>query len=66
MFGPESLFGKGLFRGSMSCVWDEVGVPWAEFAGDWFAPCEGEEVPEDESFFLEDLLESLARESCSC
>jgi hypothetical protein len=49
-------------------VWDEVGVAWAELAGEWFAdpPCDGEAVPELEAspFFLEDLLDSLALESC--
>jgi hypothetical protein len=55
-------------------VVDEVGVPWLEVAGDWAVPCEGEALPEEAveaveapSFFLEDdLVESLARESCSC
>lgn len=40
----------------------------ADEAGDCVEepPWEGDDVPEDESFFLEDLLESLALESCSC
>ena len=49
-------------RASASWVCDEEGVT---LAGE-LAPCEGEAVPEDESFFLEDLLPSFARESCSC
>lgn len=53
--------GSGLLRESTSCVWDEEGVP----EGDCVEPCEGEAVPELESFFLEGFL-SLARESCSC
>jgi hypothetical protein len=58
--------GRGLLRESTSCVCEEVGVAWAEPDGDCVAPpWEGEEVPEFESFFLEDLL-SFARESCSC
>lgn len=44
-------------RESTSWVWDEEGVP----EGDCVEPCEGEAVPELDSFFLEDLL-SLARE----
>lgn len=60
-FSPE---GRGLLRESTSWVWEEVGVAWAEPDGEDVA-CEGEDVPELESFFLDDLL-SLARESCSC
>jgi hypothetical protein len=42
-----------------------------EVAGDWALPCEGEALPEEAveapSFFFEDdLVESLALESCSC
>lgn len=70
--GTLSLLGKGLFRGStLSCVVEDVGVPWAELAGDCDEPpSEGDAVPEPpeaESFFFdEDLLDSFARESCSC
>ena len=53
--------GSGLLRESISWVWEDEGVP----EGDCVEPCEGEAVPELDSFFLEDLL-SLARESCSC
>jgi hypothetical protein len=64
-----SLLGNGLFRGSMSCVCEEVGVPCAELAGDCAEPLwEGDAVPEEPvpvSFFLDDdLLDSLALESC--
>lgn len=68
--GTLSLLGNGLFRGSMSCVCEEVGVPCAELAGDWVEEpaCEGDAVPDvpvPDSFFLdEDLLDSLALESC--
>lgn len=69
-----SLGGSGLFLRSFNAVVDDVGVPWLEEMGDcvWALdtapePCDGEEVPEFDSFlFLDDLLESLARESCSC
>jgi hypothetical protein len=58
-FGPEPT--------RLFC--DEVGVAWAELAGERLAalPC-GEAVPEVElsPFFFEDLLPSLALESCSC
>jgi hypothetical protein len=51
-------------------VCEDVGVPWAELAGEWFAepPCEGDAVPELEEspFFFPDLLESLFLESCCC
>ena len=52
---------------------DELGVPAFELLGDLASlPTRvvdaerGEAVPEAESFFLEDLLESLALDSCSC
>lgn len=51
---------------------DEVGVAVAELLGDLESPAlapddNGDAVPElFASFFLEDLLESLARDSCSC
>ena len=51
---------------------EDVGVPWAELAGDRLSvpdgafACEGEAVPEAESFFFEDLFESLALDNCSC
>jgi len=57
--------GSGLFLPSTSAVVDDVGVTWPEPTGDTVL-ITGEDVPEFESFFLEDLLESLARESCSC
>lgn len=47
-------------------------MPCAEVAGDWEEPTNwGDAVPEvpaePESFFFdEDLLDSFARESCSC
>jgi hypothetical protein len=41
-------------------------VPWAEPDGDWVAACEGDEVPELESFLFFDFVVSFARESCSC
>jgi len=54
-------------------VEDELGVGALDPAGDLASPGrvveeedKGEAVPEDESFFLEDLLESFALESCSC
>lgn len=54
---------EGAFlRASASWVWDEDGVT---LAGE-LAPCEGDAVPEFESFFLDDLLPSFALESCSC
>jgi hypothetical protein len=55
-----------LLRASASVVCDEEGVAWAEPEGEPEAPAEGEAVPEVDSFFLEDLLPSLALESCSC
>jgi hypothetical protein len=44
-------------------------VAWAEFAGEWLAePPWGDAVPVEvlSPFFLEDFVESLALESCSC
>lgn len=55
-----------MLRASASCVCDEEGVGCAELEGELEAACEGEAVPEVESFFLDDLLLSLALESCSC
>jgi hypothetical protein len=55
-----------LLRASASAVCDEVGVAEAEPEGELEAPVEGDAVPEVESFFLDDLLPSLALESCSC
>lgn len=71
---PVSPGGKGLFLGSTSVAVEDVGVGWLELAGDCVRldpgpdeePWDGDEVPELESFFLDDLLGSLARESCSC
>lgn len=57
---------------SLTLVDDELGVGAFEPAGERASPSaveedKGEAVPEEEeSFFLEDLLESLALESCSC
>ena len=73
---PASPGGKGLFLRSLTVVLEDKGVPWCEEAGDWEWPygldappcaccCEGDAVPEEESFlFFEDLFELL--ESCSC
>lgn len=48
---------------SLSVEVEEEGVIVGEF---WFAePLLGDAVPSFESFFLEDLLESFPRESCS-
>lgn len=69
---PPSLFVGALFLTSLTFVVDELGVPWAELAGDRLSVpegafvCEGEAVPDAESFFFEDLFESLARDNCSC
>ena len=73
---PFSPGGNGLFLVSFTVVVDEVGVPWLELLGEWALPGAasvelelgaGDEVPEAESFlFFDLLLESLARESCSC
>jgi hypothetical protein len=61
-----SAAGWILLRASASCVWEEEGVGWAEPEGELEAPATGDAVPEVESFFLDDLLPSLALESCSC
>jgi hypothetical protein len=61
-----SAAGWILLRASASAVCDEVGVAEAEPEGELEAPVEGDAVPEVESFFLDDLLPSLALESCSC
>lgn len=62
--------GRGLFRWSVSWVVEEVGVALLEPAGEWLPEplWEGDEVPEfaESLDFLDDLFESLARESCSC
>jgi hypothetical protein len=69
---PPSLPAGALFLTSLTFVVDELGVPWAEPAGDRLSvpegalPCEGEAVPDAESFFLEALFESLALDNCSC
>jgi hypothetical protein len=55
-----------LTRASASCVCDEEGVAWVEPEGELEAPAEGDAVPDVESFFLDDLLPSLALASCSC
>jgi len=58
---------------SLTFVEEELGVAVLELLGDLESPPtavdeaeRGEAVPEFESFFLEDLLESFARDSCSC
>lgn len=57
---------------SLTLVDEEVGVGAFEPEGDRESPCpveeeRGDAVPVDEgSFFLDDLLESFALESCSC
>ena len=59
---------------SLTAVVEEVGVPWFDDTGDCvftnvegFELEDGEAVPELGSFLLlDDLLGSLARESCSC
>ena len=66
--GPSGA-GMDLLRASTRLEVEEVGVAWAEPAGDWLEePPWGEAVPEEESFFLASLLlsRSLFRESCSC
>lgn len=73
---PFSPGGSGLFLVSFTVVVDEVGVPWLELLGEWVLPAAtkvevelgaGDEFPDAESFlFFDLLLESLARESCSC
>jgi hypothetical protein len=65
LFGPFALT-------SLTFVDDEVGVAALELLGDRESPPavveeeRGEAVPEALSFFLEDLLESLALDNCSC
>lgn len=54
--------GRGLLRPSTSWVCEDEGVAWAEPEGELEAPWEGEEVPELESFFLDDFS-LLPRES---
>ena len=61
-----SAAGWILLRASARAVCDEEGVACAEPEGELEEPCEGDAVPEVESFFLDDLLPSLALESCSC
>lgn len=58
---------------SLTFVEDELGVAALEAFGDReSAPGSvveeerGDAVPEDESFFLEDLFESFALDNCSC
>ena len=55
--GPFS----SLFRASFRDVVDEFAVPSTELAGDWDGPCNGEDVPEEDSFFFD--FESLFRDS---
>ena len=56
---------------SLTLVADELGVPCADPTGERLSlPAaalgwDGEALPEAESFFLEDLLESLALDNCS-
>jgi hypothetical protein len=47
--------GRGLLRESTNWVCEDEGVAWAELEGEFEAPCKGEEVPEVESFFLDDF-----------
>lgn len=61
-----SAAGCILARASASCVCEEEGVGWFELEGELDAPAEGDAMPEVESFFLDDLLPSLALASCSC
>lgn len=62
-FAPALFGGRGLFRMSLSVEVEEEGVMLGEL---WLAaPLLGDAVPSFESFFLEDLLESFPRESCS-
>lgn len=58
------LLGSGLFRISFNVEVEDDGVIVGEF---WesLEPLLGEFVPSLESFFLEDLLESFPRWSCS-
>lgn len=65
---PPSLGGSGLFRRSLSAVVEEEGVMLGDWAASLEADCEGDDVPSFASLplDLEDLLGSLARESCSC
>ena len=50
--GPSAP-GNGLFLDSTRLEVDEVGVAWAELAGDWFEePPRGDAVPEEASFFV--------------
>jgi hypothetical protein len=62
-----------LFLASISVEVDEEGVTWLGVGGDWTGAeaalgrgWEGDDVPELDSLFLDDLFGSLARESCSC
>lgn len=61
-----------LLLASLTLVDEEVGVGAFDPEGDRESPCpveeeRGDAVPVDDgSFFLEDLLESFALESCSC
>lgn len=58
-----------MVRTSLTDVVDEFGVPWTGLADCCGVPWEAVELVVesfDESFFLEDLFESLARDNCSC
>ena len=67
----DSLFGPFALT-SLTLVEDEVGVAALELLGERESPPSvveeerGEAVPEALSFFLDDLFESLALDSCSC
>jgi hypothetical protein len=71
LFGAFSLAAPFALR-SLTFVEEEVGVAALELFGERESPPrvveedKGEAVPEVVSFFLEDLFESLALESCSC
>ena len=58
---------------SLTLVEEELGVPTFELLGERESeptrvfPCDdGDEVPDDDSFFLEDLSLSFVLDNCSC
>ena len=65
---PFSLLAiKGLALGSFKETVEDAGVPWLELAGDpWAGELAAAADDDPESFFLEDLFESFARDNCSC
>lgn len=58
---PVLFGGRGLFRMSFRVEVEDEGV----MVGEFWVPLLGEELPSLESFFLEDLLDSFPRWSCS-